>query len=77
MEERVGARYPITHIAMARTSLTAHAALLAIAMVWSCAEATDCSKTPDLLENCDQWTACVQSAGVGCYCLGCNPGDWL
>jgi hypothetical protein len=52
---------------MARTSLTALAALLAIAMVWSCAEATDCSKTPDLLENCDQWTACVKSAGVGCY----------
>ena len=57
---------------MAWTSLTALAALLAIAMVWSCAEATDCSKTPDLLENCDQWTACVKSAGVGCY----NPQGW-
>ena len=52
---------------MARTSLTALAALLAIAMLWSCAEATDCTKMPDLLENCDQWTACVKSAGVGCY----------
>ena len=52
---------------MARTSLTALAALLAIAMVSPCAEATDCTKTPDLLENCDQWTACVKSAGVGCY----------
>ena len=56
---------------MARTSLTALAALLAIAMVSSCAEATDCTKTPDLLENCDQWTACVKSAGVGCYA---DPG---
>ena len=54
-------------LAMARTSLTALAALLAIAMGPSCAEATDCTKTPDLLENCDQWTACVKSAGVGCY----------
>ena len=38
-------------------------------MLWvvlAIAEATDCSKTPDLLENCDQWTACVKSAGVGC-----------
>ena len=64
---------------MARTSLTALAALLAIAMVWSCAEATDCTKTPDLLENCDQWTACVKSAGVGCFNYGvgggCNPGQ--
>ena len=62
---------------MARTSLTALAALLAIAMVWSCAEATDCSKTPDLLENCDQWTACVKGAGVGCYCPGCSGGNGL
>ena len=52
---------------MARTSLTALAALLAIAMVWSCAEATDCTQMPDLLENCDQWMDCVKSAGVGCY----------
>ena len=52
---------------MARISLNALVALLAIAMVWSRAEATDCTKTPDLLENCDQWTACVKSAGVGCY----------
>ena len=57
---------------MVRTSLTALAALLAIAMVSSCAEATDCTTTPDLLENCDQWTACVKSAGVGCY----NPQGW-
>ena len=51
-----------------RTALDAlAAALLTIAMVWSRAEATDCTTTPDLLENCDQWTACVKSAGVGCY----------
>tara|TARA_B110000208_G_scaffold49473_1_gene65319 strand:- start:612 stop:800 length:189 start_codon:yes stop_codon:yes gene_type:complete len=50
-----------------RTALDAlAAALLTIAMVWSRAEATDCTTTPDLLENCDQWTACVKSAGVGC-----------
>ena len=52
---------------MLRVSLNAFAALLAIAMVCSRAEATDCTKTPDLLENCDQWTACVKSAGVGCH----------
>ena len=56
---------------MARISLNALVALLAIAMVWSRAEATDCTTTPDLLENCDQWTACVKSAGVGCYA---DPG---
>ena len=40
---------------------------------WACAEATDCTKTADFLENCDQWTACVKSAGVGCYCPnGCT-----
>ena len=42
-------------------------ALVVIAMVSSCAEATDCTATPDLLENCDQWTACVKSAGAGCF----------
>ena len=52
---------------MLRVPLSALAALLAIAMVWSRAEATDCTRTPDLLENCDQWTACVNSVGVGCY----------
>ena len=62
---------------MARTSLTALAALLAIAMVWSCAEATDCTNTPDLLENCYQWTACVKSAGVGCYNPVGIPGNTL
>ena len=55
-----------------RAVVDALAALLAIAMVWSRAEATDCMRTPDLLENCDQWTACVKSAGVGCY----NPQGW-
>ena len=40
---------------------------LVVAVVWSHAEATDCTKTHDLLENCAQWTACVTSAGVGCY----------
>ena len=54
-------------LTMLRVPLTALAALLAIVMVCYRAEATDCSKTPDLLENCDQWTACVKSAGVGCY----------
>ena len=40
---------------------------------WVCAEATDCTKTADILENCDQWTECVKSAGVGCYCPnGCT-----
>jgi len=53
------------------------AALLAIAMVWSRAEATDCTTTPDLLENCDQWTACVKSAGVGCYNPAGYPGNNL
>ena len=48
------------------TDFDALAALLAIAAVWSRAKATDCTTTPDLLENCDQWTACVMSAGVGC-----------
>ena len=62
---------------MARTLLNAFAALLAIAMVSSCAEATDCSKRPDLLENCDQWTACVKSAGVGCYNPYSYPGNVL
>ena len=62
---------------MARTSLNALAALLAITMVSSCAEATDCTKTPDLLENCDQWTACVKSAGVGCYNPYGAPGNTL
>ena len=52
---------------MARISLNELAAFLAFATVSSCAEATDCTKTPDLLENCDQWTACVKGAGVGCY----------
>ena len=58
-------------------TVDALAALLAIAMVWSRAEATDCTKTPDLLENCDQWTACVKSAGVGCsyYEYYCDPGE--
>ena len=58
---------------MARTSLK----LLAITMVSSCAEATDCTKTPDLLENCDQWTACVKSAGVKCYDPYFHPGNNL
>ena len=62
---------------MARTLLDALAALLAIAMVWSRAEATDCTTTPDLLENCDQWTACVKSAGVGCYNPYGDPGNAL
>jgi hypothetical protein len=52
---------------MARTLLNALAALLAIAMTSSCADAKDCTTTTDILENCDQWTYCVKSAGVGCY----------
>tara|TARA_B110000208_G_scaffold114901_1_gene141146 strand:- start:686 stop:1432 length:747 start_codon:yes stop_codon:yes gene_type:complete len=60
-----------------RTSLDALAALLAIAMVCLRAEATDCTKTPDLLENCDQWTACVKSAGVGCFNPYSHPGNLL
>ena len=61
-----------------RTALDAlAAALLTIAMVWSRAEATDCTTTPDLLENCDQWTACVKSAGVGCYNPYGYPGNVL
>ena len=52
-------------------------ALVVIAMVSSCAEATDCTATPDLLENCDQWTACVKSAGVGCYNTWGYPGNAL
>jgi hypothetical protein len=43
------------------------AAILAIAMVHSRVEATDCTATADLLENCDQWTDCVTKEGVGCY----------
>ena len=44
------------------------AAILAIAMVLhSRVEATDCTATADLLENCDQWTDCVTKEGVGCY----------
>ena len=44
------------------------AAILAIAMVHSRVEATDCTYvTGELLENCDQWTDCVKSAGVRCY----------
>ena len=62
---------------MARISHNALVALLAIAMVWSRAEATDCTTTPDLLENCDQWTACVKSAGVGCYNPQGYPGNVL
>ena len=58
---------------MLHSLLDAIATLLCIAMISSCAEATDCTKTPDLLENCDQWTACVKSAGVGCY----NPQGYL
>ena len=57
------------------SSLDAVATLLCIAMISSCAEATDCTQTPDLLENCDQWTACVKSAGVGCY-VSPGLGSW-
>jgi len=61
---------------MARISHNALVALLAIAMVSSRAEATDCTTTPDFLENCDRWTACVKSAGLGCYNQGyCDPGQ--
>ena len=35
---------------------------------------TDCSKMPDILENCVQWQECVKSAGVGCYSNGYCPG---
>ena len=59
------------------SSLDAIATLLCIAMISSCAEATDCTQTPDLLENCDQWTACVKSAGVGCYSSYCPDGNCL
>ena len=53
------------------TSLNAPTAtLLTVAMMCSRAEATDCTKTPDLLKNCDQWIACVNSSGVGCYTGG-------
>ena len=47
--------------------LNALTTLLAIAVISPCAEATDCTQVTDLLENCDQWTACVNSVGVGCY----------
>ena len=52
---------------MLRVPLSALAALLAIAIVCSRAEATDCTIKSDLLENCEQWKACVKSAGAGCY----------
>ena len=42
-------------------------ALVAIAIVSSSAEVTDCTKTPDLLECNVHWIACVNSSGVGCY----------
>ena len=53
------------------------ATLLAIVMMSSHAEATNCSKTPDLLENCEEWTACVKSAGVGCFNPYYAPGNTL
>ena len=38
---------------------------------------TDCTKTPDLLENCVQWQDCVKSAGMGCHNPVGRPGNCL
>lgn len=41
--------------------------MLVLLAAWLHAEGTDCVVTPDLLENCDQWTHCVANRGLGCY----------
>ena len=41
--------------------------MLVLLAAWLHSEGTDCVVTPDLLENCDQWTHCVANRGLGCY----------
>ena len=48
------------------------AALLVIAMVSLRAEATNCTKTPKLLECNVHWKACVASKGMSGYGYQCN-----